>query len=256
MAKYGMGYKRDSLDERDIMHAPRYSAKQIAREASWERYMRPEPFDQGQQGSCTGQSSSGALIILLNRVNYQFPHVPSRSFIYYNARVIEKCESEDSGAMIRDVFKGMATYGVCPEDSNPKWSFPYDPANFTRKPPEECYENGKRFHTLLQYERVPITADRFRLSLMEGPVVFGMLLHESFESERVAKTGKVPVPRSHESRIGGHAMLAYGYDRRDVFVRNSWGPDWGMKGNCRIPWDVILKDGSDAWQPQLLGGAQ
>jgi len=35
---------------------------------------------------------------------------------------------------------------------------------------------------------------------------------------------------------GGHAVLLYGVNTRSGFasIRNSWGPDWGKRGNCRI----------------------
>lgn len=53
----------------------------------------------------------------------------------------------------------------------------------------------------------------------------------------------MPTPKesSRESH-GGHAMLCVGYSDPDrVFiVRNSWGPDWGDKGYCDIPYDYLV----------------
>ena len=39
------------------------------------------------------------------------------------------------------------------------------------------------------------------------PFVFGFTVYESFESEAVAKTGKVPMPGSGEKALGGHAVF-------------------------------------------------
>ena len=44
------------------------------------------------------------------------------------------------------------------------------------------------------------------------PFVFGFTVYESFESQAVAKTGDVPMPRPGEQVLGGHAVLAVGYD--------------------------------------------
>ena len=46
----------------------------------------------------------------------------------------------------------------------------------------------------------------------QQPVVFGFTVYESFESEAVAKTGRMPMPASDEKALGGHAVLCVGYD--------------------------------------------
>ena len=42
--------------------------------------------------------------------------------------------------------------------------------------------------------------------------------------------------------IGGHAVLACGYDRTGVFIQNHWGKDWGAKGFAKISWQVFLRE--------------
>jgi C1A family cysteine protease len=73
-------------------------------------------------------------------------------------------------------------------------------------------------------------------------------LYESFESEAVARTGKIPMPKRTKERVlGGHAMLVVGYkdkspslpDQGYVIVRNSWGEQWGDKGYCYIPYKMM-----------------
>jgi hypothetical protein len=75
----------------------------------------------------------------------------------------------------------------------------------------------------------------------QRPIVFGVSVYESFESGTVAASGVVPMPSPHEGMLGGHAMLAAGYDdsRRVFIVRNSWGVDWGLKGYCTMPYDYL-----------------
>jgi len=51
--------------------------------------------------------------------------------------------------------------------------------------------------------------------------------------------------------LGGHAVMAVGYDdsAERVFVRNSWGADWGIKGYFTTPYDYISNDNlaDDLW---------
>jgi len=72
-----------------------------------------------------------------------------------------------------------------------------------------------------------------------------MSVYESFETDRVAKTGIVPVPKKGELVLGGHAMLIVGYKkiRQTLYfiVRNSWGTGWGDKGYCYIPTSFITR---------------
>src|SRR5277367_5710845 len=78
----------------------------------------PTVYDQGELGSCTANAIAGAIEFDQRKQKLTNPFTPSRLFIYYNERALEGTISSDSGAMIRDGIKAVASQGTCPE---PMW---------------------------------------------------------------------------------------------------------------------------------------
>jgi C1A family cysteine protease len=76
-------------------------------------------------------------------------------------------------------------------------------------------------------------------------------VYESFESQEVASTGEAPLPKAGEQQLGGHAVLAVGYDedQQRFIIRNSWGSNWGMGGYFTLPYSYLLQStlSSDFW---------
>ena len=83
------------------------------------------------------------------------------------------------------------------------------------------------------------------------PFVFGFAVYQSFETEEVAKTGIMVMPKENDKMLGGHAIMAVGYDsEKEVFIiRNSWGVEWGDKGYFNMPYSYITNKDlcSDFW---------
>ena len=207
-------------------------------------------YNQGDLGSCTANAIAAA--IQFDQIKQsQTPFTPSRLFIYYNERVIEETVSEDSGAMIRDGIKSVNVLGAPPETD-----WPYVIARFTRKPTAKAFRKAKA-HQALSYARVCQNEDDLCAALASGfPFVYGFSVYESFESREVGKTGVVPMPSDQEQNLGGHAVLAVGYDKPNrVFItRNSWGTDWGQDGYFTIPFDYLTNRdlADDFWQIKLI----
>ena len=231
----GYGWLPDFPDQRDLRYA---SVRRIPPRLPRAVDLRPRcsPVeDQGALGSCTGNALAGAVEFLEKKDRVRSLVDVSRIFIYYNERVIEHTVAEDAGAMLRDGIKTLVRQGVC---SEAKW--PYDIRRFAKKPPAGCYAEARR-HQVTAYARLD-TIDEMRGCLADGfPFVFGFSVYESFESARVAKSGIATMPRPRERLLGGHAVLAVGYDDRSrrFLVRNSWGSRWGIAGYFTMPYDYL-----------------
>jgi len=138
----------------------------------------------------------------------------------------------------------------------PETDWAYDTAKFTQKPPQQAYTEGEK-HQALKYERVSQGLDQLKGCLASGlPFVFGFSVYESFQSPDVAKTGDAPLPAKDEQLLGGHAVLAVGYDDATgrFLVRNSWGDGWGQKGYFTLPYEYLTNRGlaSDFWAIQTV----
>lgn len=244
------GWKPDLPDHRDYLYsAPVTALKALPAKVDLRKGC-PPVYNQGQLGSCTANSIGAAFEFDQMKEGLK-DFMPSRLFIYYNERDIEGTVNQDSGAMIRDGVKSVNKLGVCPENT---WA--YDINKFTQKPPQACYTEAVT-HTATQYSRVPRVLNQMKGCLADGyPFVFGFTVYESFESKQVAQTGVVPMPGSGEEVLGGHAVLAVGYDEAShrFIVRNSWGTDWGIKGYFTMPYTYLLDANlsDDFWTIRLV----
>jgi C1A family cysteine protease len=118
--------------------------------------------------------------------------------------------------------------------------WPYVISKFTAKPPVSCYKDGAN-HQITSYQRL-LTVDEMRACLADGfPFVFGFTVYESFESATVARTGTANMPKPGEKVLGGHAVMAVGYNdkQKRFIIRNSWGTGWGKKGYFTMPYAYL-----------------
>ncbi len=244
--QFRFGWVPDLPDHRDFMYAaPTPIMHNIPSSADLTSFC-PPVYDQGQLGSCTANAIAAAFQFNEMKQGAPDTSIPSRLFIYYGERSIEGTVNEDSGAQIRDGIKVVAKEGVCPEA---EW--PYNIANFSQKPPQKCFTDAKKYQAVT-YQRLIQDQNTMKGCLAEGfPFVFGITVYESMMSDSVAKTGVVSMPTTQEKVLGGHAILAVGYDDKTQCFkfRNSWGTTWGTDGYGYLPY-AYLTDGnlaSDFW---------
>ena len=206
------------------------------------RSKMPDIYDQGELGSCTANALA-ACFEYENKNEF----IPSRLFIYYNERVIERDVSNDEGACLYDGIKSLQKKGVCPENM-----WPYNISQFQIKPPKTCYKTAAKYKAL-DVTNIQQDITSMKNSLANGfPFVVGISIYKSFESSKVTNSGIVTIPDiNHEEFLGGHAVLVCGYnDMGQIWiVRNSWGSSWGDKGYFYLPYLYLLDShlSSDLW---------
>ena len=278
MPRHSYGWRKDKPDQRDFIYDPHLVDGIIKEEAvksnpisnfiSWlVSLFRPASstpsnpcgnvnqtvdlrsqdspiVDQGQLGSCTANALAGALAFLEKKDSLP-DQAFSRLFIYFNERAIENTVSSDSGAEIRDGIKTLASQGACFETT-----WPYTISEFAVQPPAGAYSEAAN-HEILQYFSITNLCD-MKACLDAGfPFVFGITVYDSFESSQVASSGVVPMPTAWETVLGGHAIMAIGYndDTQTFICRNSWGTGWGQTGYFTIPYAYLTNSNmaSDFW---------
>ena len=249
-------YKKDPVDTRDFKFHLKFNTvdtKILPNSVDLRRgNLLPPAFDQLSLGSCASNATSNALRFLLKR-DKKREFIPSRLFIYYFSRLLQNTINEDSGCSIRECMKAIATYGCCSENL-----WPYKINDFTKIPPEQCKKAGLTHTKNFKYMSVNQNLKSIKNALAQGfPIIFGISIYESFDTENVLKSGKVPLPNiSVENSLGGHAILLVAYDdvTRIFTFLNSWGVGTldnpiGDKGFFTIPYDYVLNPNlaSDFW---------
>jgi C1A family cysteine protease len=208
-------------------------------------------YNQGDLGSCTANAVASIIEYEMIRSSLSRKFMPSRLFMYYNARLIQGWQDTDTGAFLRDVMKSVNQQGFCTEKN---WV--YDIGLFRQRPNSFCYEEAQS-NLVIKYLRVEQSIDDLKSCLYEGfPFVFGFSVYDSFLSAEVQRTGNVPLPEHNESSKGGHAVTAVGYDddKKCFIVRNSWGAGWGDKGYCYMPYEILCSPNysNDFWTIRLI----
>jgi C1A family cysteine protease len=247
---YSFGWRPDYPDHRDLIYsAPLAVLRQLPPSADL-RGQCPAVYDQGRIGSCTANAIGGAIHFDRMKESQSPDFVPSRLFIYYNERAMEHSVPYDAGAQIRDGIKTVNKLGVCPED---EWAYsddgfpknegdPFEPgAPAAQKPPDQAYKDALGYQ-VTRYLRLNQTLPQLRGCLADGyPFVFGFSVFENFFGADGKPQTEIPMPAG--GRIGGHAVLAVGYDDASskFIVRNSWGPDVHDHGYFYMPYAYVTE---------------
>jgi len=142
-------------------------------------------------------------------------------------------------------------------------------SDFDVEPSAFLYTFGQSFQAI-RYFRLdpPGTAksallDKIKyLISAKFPSMFGFTVYNSIS--QASSTGMIPFPVPGDKAVGGHAIVAVGFDdgkivwnrhpfrpdRRTkgaLLIRNSWGTGWGDNGYGWLPYEYVLQGLATDW---------
>lgn len=263
----GLGYLRDLPDIRDYTAESDGVRKILSKSAPLKTALKTAPAavdlrnwcspieNQGSLGSCTAHAGVGMLEYYQRRAFGK--HVDgSRLFLYKATRKLMGWTG-DTGAYLRDTMKAMVLCGVPPEQY-----WPYAIGKFDEEPSAFLYALGDNYEAVRYYRLDPAgssrakTLETVKSYLAAGlPSMFGFTVYSSIPPSGDGK-GEIPFPKSGEKVLGGHAVLAVGYDngkkigstKGALLIRNSWGTGWGASGYGWLPYEYLLSGlANDFW---------
>jgi len=240
-------YKRDKTDKRDIQFSATIlpHSEVVLPKSVDLRSKCPPVYDQGKLGSCTANAGCACRIMLLNNTQVDL----SRLFLYFTERGLEGNFLKDVGASLRDTCKSIYKFGICEENL-----MPYDEKKYSHPPSKKAFQSAGKYRISAYKSLSTLDEIKQNLALRQQPVLLGMDVYESFESNVVKDTGKMRMPKKNEKNLGGHAVLVTGYkdskrsygfmsnnksDSGYLIIRNSWGSNWGDKGYFYMPYEYV-----------------
>lgn len=206
---------------RHVLHDPRskdFDARAITRPRPLVTTLhaaRTPPWDQGDIGSCTANAALGCLVTSPNHCQRTLDEDDARTLYRAETRLDDTqipghWEPDDTGSTGLWSMKALHQAGLI-----------------------KSYHHAFRLSTVLHL-------------LLDRPVSTGITWYESMFD--VDDTGTIQVDFS--SRVaGGHQVCLVGLDiqREAVWVRNSWGVQWGEGGYAWLEWDdydrLLMEDG-------------
>jgi hypothetical protein len=208
----------------------------------------PKPGDQGQTGSCatwaTGYSAMGWWAKRMGLTGA--PYAP---MFLYAQQVYGQC---DQGTQIEDNLGIMQDEGI-------DTAADYEPMQQqldcqTQPDSQQLAVAGQ--HRISGYQQIDVsngasTAIRQALAT-KVPVILGIIVYDELMNVD-SQNYIVSSPQEGEQPYGGHAITAFKYDDKGVWILNSWGSQWGKAGWAELSWDFV--DGSLDGQANVMDAA-
>jgi C1A family cysteine protease len=226
--------------------------------------------NQRNLGSCTAQAGVG-LIEYYERKALGRHIDASRLFLYKVTRNLLGWVG-DTGAFLRTTMGAMVFFGVPPEKYWPYTTVRPSPEaappkfHFDTEPPAFCYAFAQNYQAISYYRLDPpgtalatVLKRAKHYVAYKLPSMFGFTVFSSIN--QAGNNGHIPFPCPRERVLGGHAIVAVGYDdnleitnsicgkktKGAFLIRNSWGTGWGDNGYGWLPYDYVLRGLARDW---------
>ncbi|MBK5093522.1 MAG: IPT/TIG domain-containing protein [Actinobacteria bacterium] len=206
--------------------------------------------DQGSQGSCAGWATGYYYKTYQETKQHGWDASLkdrrfSPSWLYNQA-----CGGSDVGTTYPAVFDIMKQKGIVDIQE-----FPYNPGDCRTTPTAQQGEAAKPYR-ISSYAAIwtsPRGNDvgKIKAHIVAGdPVALAVPVYENFYN---CQDGFVGVPPMGKSCLGGHALVAVGYDdaagggQGGIKIENSWGTSWGQGGFAYLSYEFVSQYVWEAW---------
>lgn len=198
------------------------------------------PLNQYQVGDCLIFAFSEAREFLMRKHKVAVtPIAENQLYEMYRAKFEPAQFNQDTGGINTQVAEMVPVSGYPMQKDCP----PYDPNNILLNPPsQQCIKDALTLSNVKCFQLQ--NPNDYEYCLAAGyPFVLGMWVFENFYDAQ-NNGGYIPMPEGQF--LGGHAMLAIGYEPdpkapggKWLKVRNSWGTDFTKDGDVYIPWEYL-----------------
>jgi hypothetical protein len=208
-------------------------------------YYNPPVGDQGQVGSCVAWATAYYLRGWYADRDGYYPD-DGFSSMYTYAQIAKGSDNGSTFAQNLDIQKGQGVdtrrdylgdrtddYATQPSDAERTNAARYKIADYVD------VTNGYRlggptantYATAFQLWIENVLATR-------NPIAIALPVYSEFEHAS-STTSYIDTPHFLEFSAGDHAVFAYGYDQKGLWIENSWGTDWGKNGTAELSWDFV-----------------
>ncbi len=193
--------------------------------------------DQAQTGRCSAFAWTHATEMSRNILAEESPRLsPNFTMLEFqrmqgDAQDYQYAYSGGDGTISGpDPGQVLVEHGTCRQELWPD----NQPRPLTRE--QQLVADAERYR--LEAVPLPIALDDVRKVLSAGcPVHVSMNTGGAFSD--VGRDGVFNAAEAPWGRHGRHAMLIVGYTGNFFILKNSWGTDWGDKGYCYVPKNVL-----------------
>lgn len=210
------GYVPSPLDHRDVPYALVAAAGvKVPTSYMFEKSRAPLPrFDQGAMPSCLGWTLAGVKVV-------QERKDARRTYLFDGYELYRHFAEPGGGAYFRKGLGHLRAVGA---------------------------EHKGRLYPISAYAGVsPKDHDATRHAIFtQGAVSCGFLVPRSFLGQG-GKEFDVAPGGGADDIVGGHAILAVGYNADGVRLHNSWGAGWGDNGQCWVSWGFWDRYFGEVW---------
>jgi hypothetical protein len=208
LAIYGLGAIEDPPDERDYPLSALYASEglvaSVVLPTAYVAPGMPPVLDQGSSPMCVAYSSSAMK-------GWQDRRDQERFFDFDEPTFFGQIGGTSAGAYVRDAMERMRRYGY---------------------PVVASGDAGS--HKIAAYYAVPRDLATIKAAIFDlGPIVVSTTWYRSWFHP---VNGVLPAA---DTAVGGHAIVAYGWDAKGLRLRNSWGPRWSVAGDCWMPAPLV-----------------